>query len=213
MATQDKGLGSLATLAGLAKALSNPNASIQSVAPSFLGAMAKLTNTPALGQVAGVANMAFNGVSAPGILGLMSAVNPAFGMLGLVNSLFGNPIGASTTALSNTMSNPQSMSSLNALGVSNAEQAYNAANDWQGSMDTATMDSLMSALAADDSASFWGGRYDVGSTNNSTTGNTRGTANTGYGNADGYGGSDGGYGGGGGYGGYGGGGYDGRADD
>lgn len=147
IATQSPELGNLASVFGLASSLSNPNASFGSVAPSVLGALG-------YGPAASLASMANNGFTTSNVLGLLGAtVNPAFGLIGLANSISGGSIGNSFGALGNTLGNTDSMSALSDAGVSFGDQIGNAMNNSQFGMDTAGMDSLSASLSGDDSES------------------------------------------------------------
>jgi hypothetical protein len=141
---QDQNLGQFAGILGLASAVSRPNASIQSVAPSVLG-------LAGLGQLGSLASMANNGITMSNTLGLLaSVVNPAFGIVGAFNNLLGNPLGGAAESLGNTLGNPGSMNSLSNAGVSYAEQLGNSLNQSQIGMDTEAMDSLTASLSGSD---------------------------------------------------------------
>jgi hypothetical protein len=138
---QDTSLGQMAGLLGLGSALSNPNATLGSVAPSALG-------VAGFGQLASLASIAQNGFTTSNVLGILgSTVNPAFGLIGMVNGLTGNSIGNSIESIGNTLGNPNSMDSLSNIGIGWGDQIGNALNNSQVGMDTAGMDSLMGSFS------------------------------------------------------------------
>jgi hypothetical protein len=138
---QDQTMGQMSGLLGLASALSNPNASVQSVAPAALGALG-------FGQLASIANIANNGLNTSSVLGLLGAtVNPAFGLLGLANSLAGDPFSDSLTGLGETLGNPDSMATLSDIGISFGDQLGNAADQGQIGQDQEGFEGLIGALS------------------------------------------------------------------
>lgn len=146
--TKDPQLAQAAGLAGLGVKAAQPNISVASLAPSFLGQIGGLTGTPVLGQLATALSFMNNGVTTPGVMGLLGLSNPAIGLAGLVNSIAGNPIGDFADSIRNSfVSNPTSINSLASAGVGITQQAYNSINQNQvNNMDTAAMDSLMASL-------------------------------------------------------------------
>ena len=147
VAMQSPELGGIATALNLAANLSNPNVSVESMAPSVLGALG-------YGPAASLASMAVNGINTSNVLGLLgSTVNPAFGLIGLANNLTGGAIGNSLGSLGNTLGNPDSMGALSDAGVSYGDQLGNALNNSQIGMDTEGMDSLSNSLSGSDSDS------------------------------------------------------------
>lgn len=147
--TKDPQLAQAAGLAGLGVKAAQPNISVASLAPSFLSQIGNITGTPVLGQLATALSFMSNGVTAPGVLGVLSMANPAFGIAGLVNSIAGNPIGSIADSIRDSMvSNPNSINRLASAGVGITQQAYNSINQNQvNNMDTAAMDSLMNSLS------------------------------------------------------------------
>lgn len=147
IATQSPEMGNLASALNMGATLSNPNASIGSIAPSVLGALG-------YGPAASLASMANNGFTTSNVLGLLGAtVNPAFGLIGLANSISGGALGNSFGSLAATLGNDDSMSALSEAGISFADQLGNAMNNSQFGMDTEGMDSLAASLSGDDSDS------------------------------------------------------------
>lgn len=146
--TKDPQLAQAAGLAGLGVRAAQPNVSLASLAPSFLGQVGNITGTPVLGQLATALNFMNNGVTAPGVLGVLSMANPAFGIAGLVNSIAGNPIGSIADSIRDSMvSNPNSINRLASSGVGITSQAFNSINQNQvNDMDTVSMDRLMASL-------------------------------------------------------------------
>jgi len=142
---QSSDLAQMSGLLGLASAVSNPNATVGSVAPSVLGVLG-------FGPAASLASIANTGFTTSNTLGLLGmTVNPAFGLLGLANSLAGNPFGDSIGGLGETLGNPGSMGLASDAGISIGEQLGNAADQAQIGMDTAAMDGLVAAINASDS--------------------------------------------------------------
>ena len=146
---KDPQLAQAAGLMGLANQAAKPNANIESLAPSFLGQVGSLTQTPVLGQIATALGIAQNGLSTPSIMGILGMVNPTIGLAGLMNSIAGNPIGNVFDTLRNSLvSNPNSINSLAASGVSTFSQAYNSVNDRQvNDYDTEGMDRLAASFS------------------------------------------------------------------
>lgn len=153
---QDQNIGQFAGILGLAAALSNPNATIGSVAPAALGAAG-------LGQLASVASFANSGITSSNVLGLLGmTVNPAFGLLGLVNSIAGDPIGKEVvkktgnsgkgdSGLGATASNPNSVGIASDAGVSVGHQIANSNDQNQsGGYDTEAMNNLIGAIMGRD---------------------------------------------------------------
>lgn len=147
---QSPEMGQLAGLLGLASAMSNPNATLGSVAPAAL-------SVAGLGPLATVASFANNGVTASNVLGLLGmTVNPGFGLLGLANSIAGNPLGASFGGLGETLGNPGSMGLASEAGISFGEQIANSLDQGQteGGYDTEAMDGLVGAIMGETEGSF-----------------------------------------------------------
>ena len=157
--TKDPQLAQAAGLAGLGVKAAQPGVTAASLAPSFLGTVGNLTNTPVLGQIATALSFANNGVTTPGVMGLLGLANPAIGLAGLMNSIAGNPIGDFADSIRNSfVSNPNSINSLASAGVGITQQAYNSINQNQvNNMDTAAMDSLMNSLSKSPTGSGNGG--------------------------------------------------------
>lgn len=142
---QSPEIGQLSGLLGLAAAATNPGATINSVAPSLLGVLG-------YGPAATLAGIANNGFTTSNVLGLLGmTVNPAFGLLGLANSIAGNPFGDSIGGLGATLGNPGSMGLASDAGISFGEQLGNAADQTQSGYDTEGMDGLVAAISAAES--------------------------------------------------------------
>lgn len=122
--------------------IADPNTTTMNKVQAGIGLAGTLSRTP-VGPYLSALNMVQQGPSVSNVLGLLSTTNPVLGLLGGLNNITGNPIGA----LGNTFGNQQSMSAAEAAGVSNLEQAYNAVNTNQQDKDIAAMDRLMAALA------------------------------------------------------------------
>src|SRR5690606_26600072 len=103
--------------------IADPNVSTMNKVQAGIGLAGTLSKTP-VGPYLSALNMVQQGPSVSNVLGLLSTTNPMLGLLGGLNNITGNPIGA----LGNTFGNQQSMNVAEAAGVSKLEQAYNAAN-------------------------------------------------------------------------------------
>lgn len=143
---QDPGLANVSSALGLAAAISqavdNPNTA--NVAQAVAQGLA-IAGVPGIGLATGIATQGFNTSTA---LGLMGMVNPAFGLVGIANSIAGNPIGAAVEGLGNTLGNPNSMGLAEEAGVSFGQQLANAIDQGQTEQgyDTDAMQGLVDAI-------------------------------------------------------------------
>lgn len=177
IATQDPELGNLASVLNLGASFTRPNADIGTIAPSVLGAMG-------YGPAASLVSMARNGFTTSNVLGLLGAtVNPAFGLIGLANSISGGGIGNSLSSFGNTVTNPDSMRALNEAGVDYTSQIGNALNNNQFGMDTDAMDSLANSFTGPDSDTDTGSdtssASDSGSSSSSDSSSSSSSSNSG----------------------------------